>query len=127
MMAGTLHNLNHEAFAQHVAEGDKLVDAYDKVMGKRDRSQACKWRARPDISARIEQLLGASAQQAAISRKRLTQMFLEAYEKAVGHKQMSAAVGAASALAKMYGYNEPEEVDGALSLTVQTGVPNKDD
>jgi hypothetical protein len=53
---GVLTRPQHEKFAQLVASGSTIVDAYEKSGYPRNRSNACRLRLRERISARIDEL-----------------------------------------------------------------------
>lgn len=62
-----LKNPRHELFAQNVAKGMTQDEAYELSWSKSNRSWASKTRRRPDISARIDEILQAGASRAEIT------------------------------------------------------------
>ncbi len=67
---GVLSRPQHEAFAQLIANGSTIIDAYEKSGYPRNRSNASRLRLRERISARIDELVAqrtASAEREALS------------------------------------------------------------
>jgi phage terminase small subunit len=60
-MSGPLANPKHERFAQELAKGTKQFEAYAKVGYAGDATHASRLGARPDVQARVEEILGRAA------------------------------------------------------------------
>ena len=67
---GVLVNQKHETFAQLIAGGSTIVDAYEKSGYPLNRSNACRLRLHERITARIDELLAQKT--AATSLAQLT-------------------------------------------------------
>jgi hypothetical protein len=67
---GVLVNQKHEVFAQLIAGGSTIVDAYEMAGYPRNRSNACRLRLRDRVNARIDELLAQKT--AAVSLAQLT-------------------------------------------------------
>jgi hypothetical protein len=64
---GVLPRPQHEAFAQLIASGSTIVDAYEKAGYPRNRSNACRLRLRERISARIDELVAQKSAAASLA------------------------------------------------------------
>jgi hypothetical protein len=64
---GVLTRPQHEAFAQAIANGSTIIDAYVKSGYPRNRSNACRLRLRERISARIDELLAQKSAAASLA------------------------------------------------------------
>src|SRR5215475_13067374 len=64
---GMLTRPQHEAFAQLIASGSTIVDAYEKAGYPRNRSNACRLRLRERVSARIDELVAQKSAAASLA------------------------------------------------------------
>jgi hypothetical protein len=131
-----LKNPRHERFCQLVAGGMPGTRAYRKVAGARagkpenDDVHSHEWSRRPDVKARIQKLMAENAQRAQMTREELMAFYaavirtpanqvpagspvIQAYEQdGEGRVKLRLCdkVQAGAALARMCGYNEPEQL-----------------
>jgi hypothetical protein len=130
-----LKNPRHERFCQLVAVGMPGTRAYRKVAGARagkpenDDVHSHEWSRRPDVKARIQELMAENAQRAQMTREELMAFYaqvirtpadsvpagspiIQAYEETEhGHKvRLVDKAAAGAALAKMCGWDEPTKI-----------------
>jgi Terminase small subunit len=130
-----LKNPRHERFCQLVAGGMPGTRAYRKVAGARagkpenDDVHSHEWSRRPDVKARIQELMAGNAQRAQMTREELLAFYadvirtpadsvpsnsriIQAFEKTEHGRKIrlvdKAAAGAA--LAKMCGWDQPTKI-----------------
>lgn len=70
-MSGTMKNEGHERFAQELAKGTKQHEAYLKAGYRGNEAAACKAASRPDVRARVAEILGRAADRAEITVERV--------------------------------------------------------
>jgi hypothetical protein len=97
-----LDNARREKFAQEVASGKSLTDAYEAAGYKPNRKNA--QRLKTVVSARITELQAQGAERAVVTLESLIAEAGELQEKAAGHNQYSAAISALIAKAKLSGH-----------------------
>lgn len=66
-----LPNARRELFAQELAKGTPQAEAYEKAGYKRDKSNACTWAAKPEIVARVAELLKEAADKNGVTIERI--------------------------------------------------------
>ena len=66
-----LKNAQHERFAQNVAKGMQLLEAYTTVGYSASKANACKCRWRQDVAERIDELLKIAADEAGVTIKQV--------------------------------------------------------
>lgn len=125
---GALQNARHERFAQEVAAGKGLAEAY-ALAGYAGR-HASRLRRHPAVAARVAELQeavarrverreaakeGRSIDRIEISVERLTEMLVAVFEQSCALKQMGAAVSALEKLGKLHGLF----VDRSSNVTTQ--------
>jgi hypothetical protein len=107
-----LTKARHERFAQSIANGKDLADAYEEAGYKRNRGNASILSRKESIQNRVQSLLderaGAVTKKTAIeieyNRDRLLTMLQDAYDEAIhSEKGQSAAVSAVVAMARITG------------------------
>jgi len=100
-----LKNPKHERFAQLLAEGMTQVDAYEEAGYTRNDGNAAKTANRKDVQARVKEITGKGAEQAACTVASLIAEAEEARQAALqaSTPQCSAAVSATMAKAKISG------------------------
>lgn len=70
-MAGPLANARHELFAQEIVGGKTPLDAYVAAGFKPDAGNPSRLAARPEVKARIEDLLAGAAEKVEITKARV--------------------------------------------------------
>lgn len=98
-----LSNARYEKFAQELAAGKSQTEAYEAAGYKPDRGNATKLAARPEIQARVQQITAKSAVRAEVTLAGLIEEAAAIQKAATEAKQLSAAVGALTAKAKLAG------------------------
>jgi hypothetical protein len=110
-----LKNARHERFAQLVASGLKLVDAFAEVGMEGNRRHASALGQKKDISARVEWIKEQSAQGTILSRREA----LEVLCHVAKHGDSGGArVSAVAQAAKMEGWDKPEKVEAVLEVRI---------
>lgn len=66
-----LPHAKHELFAQLIAKGDFITDAHEKAGYKRHDSNASKLALKPEISARVAEIIGKAAKNVGITIERV--------------------------------------------------------
>jgi hypothetical protein len=147
-----LRNPKHERFAQEIANGRSLVDAYKAAGFKPDFRNAKRLRDRKDIGQRVDQILTDRERRATLSTERAIEkaaitkadvigMLIEDRALARANVQASAAIRAAELLGKELGMfinrteqGRPGEFDGLnreemeqhlVDELVAGGIPEK--
>jgi len=77
-----LSNTRRERFAQEIAKGKTLVEAYEVAGYEPHDSNACKLANHPEIQARVSELIGKAAIRAEISVAKFTEDLLRIAKKA---------------------------------------------
>lgn len=67
----TLGNARHERFAQNLAKGMTADEAYAEAGFRENRGNAARLKANESVAARVEELLAAAADKAAITKARV--------------------------------------------------------
>src|SRR5579875_4062721 len=66
-----LRNVRHERFVQELVKGRSVTDAYGAAGYVRDASHGYKLRRKPQVAARIDELLGRAAAKAEVTAERV--------------------------------------------------------
>lgn len=111
-----LKNPRHEKFALALAEGKSATDAYALAGYKPCRQNAHRMTTKDDIQARLAEILGAAAKASEVTIESLLSELEAARAKATDLDQLSAAVRAIEAKAK---------VSGLLVQKVEIGSANE--
>jgi hypothetical protein len=99
-----LPNPRHEKFAQGLAEGKTAINAYEMAGYKPDRGAASRLSANVSIQARVAELQGKAAESAIVTLEGLIQEAGELQVAGLKLNQISAAVAALTAKAKLAGF-----------------------
>jgi hypothetical protein len=99
-----LSNPRHEKFAQGLAQGKPAINAYELAGYKPDRGAASRLSANVSIQARVAELQGKAAESAIITLEGLIQEAGELQVAGLKLNQISAAVAALTAKAKLAGF-----------------------
>jgi hypothetical protein len=86
-----LDNARHERFAQFVAEGKTLDEAYQRAGYKPSRFNASHLADRQDVKCRIQQLTTELAEASNITKEKLVKMALDLHKASADNHQYSAA------------------------------------
>lgn len=113
-----LKNPRHEKFALALAEGKSATDAYALAGYQPCRQNAHRMTTKDDIQARLAEIQGAAAKASEVTIESLLSELEAARAKATDLDQLSAAVRAIEAKAK---------VSGLLVQKVQVGAPGSFD
>jgi hypothetical protein len=100
---GPLRNVKHERFAQELAEGKSMSEAYEKAGYKPNRSHASRLVAKGNIKGRVAELQDAAAAETQITIESLIEEAADIQERATKAGQFSAAIAALTAKAKLSG------------------------
>ena len=100
---GPLRNVKHERFAQEVAEGKSMSEAYEKAGYKPNRSHASRLVAKGNIKGRVAELQDAAAAETQVTVESLINEAADIQEHATKAGQYSAAIAALVAKAKLAG------------------------
>jgi hypothetical protein len=111
-----LKNPRHEKFALALAEGKSATDAYALAGYKPCRQNAHRMTTKDDIQVRLAEIQGAAAKASEVTIESLLSELEAARAKATDLDQLSAAVRAIEAKAK---------VSGLLVQKVEIGGPNE--
>jgi hypothetical protein len=103
-MMPILPNPRHEKFAQGLAQGKPAINAYEMAGYKPDRGAASRLSAKVSIQARVAELQGKSAERAVVTLDGLIQEAGELQVAGLKLNQISAAVAALTAKAKLAGF-----------------------
>ena len=98
-----LKNPRHEAFAQELAKGKTADEAYQAVGYRADRGHASRLAANGNICARLAELQAVGAEKAVVTIESLIAKAEAARVLAMENGQISAAVSALIAMAKLAG------------------------
>lgn len=99
-----LDNPRHERFAQELAQGHSITEAYERAGYAPHRQCAHRlWVTNENVKARVEELQAASVVNTSMTLERIAAQLMEDREEAKKHKQPSAMVQADRALARLYG------------------------
>jgi hypothetical protein len=99
-----LSNPRHEKFAQGLAQGKPAINAYELAGYKADRGAASRLSAKVSIQARVAELQGKAAESAIVTLEGLIQEAGELQVAGLKLNQISAAVAALTAKAKLAGF-----------------------
>jgi phage terminase small subunit len=99
-----ISNPRHEKFAQVLAEGKPAINAYEMAGYKPDRGAASRLSANVSIQARVAELQGKAAESAIVTLEGLIQEAAELQVAGLKLNQISAAVAALTAKAKLAGF-----------------------
>lgn len=144
-------NAKHEKFARLYAEGATAAAAYREVCGDKGgaRNSGYRWLQREDVKKRIEELEDETRDMLNLSKEELLDKLYEAIITPVGEIdefhplceevtynrdgskkiKMISKLGAIEKIARMAGYNEPDEVEvkgDALASLIATIRKKKD-
>jgi hypothetical protein len=98
-----LCNTKHERFARELAEGKSMSEAYEMVGYKRNRSHASRLVANGNIKGRVSELQDAAATETQVTIESLISEAAEIQQLATKAGQLSAAIAALIAKAKLAG------------------------
>jgi len=110
-----LRNPRHECFIRHLLEGKTAVDAFELAGFKRDDGNAARLRRNPKVEERLAELQAELAGQTKITVESLVAELEDARKRATDVKQLSAAIRAVEAKAKLSGLmveRQKIEIDG---------------
>jgi hypothetical protein len=99
----TFNNARHEKFAQELAKGKAAAEAYTTAGYRYDRGNAARLRANDNISRRVEELQAIGAARTVVTVERLISEAEEIRLAAMEKRQLSAAISAVIAKAKLAG------------------------
>jgi phage terminase small subunit len=112
-----LKNARHETFAQGLAKGMSVTDAYAAAGYKGDRKAASNLWTNVDIKERVTELQSKAVKKVEITVDSLAQELEEARAIALAEKQSSAAVSATMGKAKLFGLGvEKRHLSGTLQV-----------
>ena len=102
MSLGRLRNIRHELFCQLIVGGCPRDEAYTKAgfKAKDGKRGATLLFAKPEIKKRVDDLLGASASRAEISRKQILERIMDDWDTSRTLGQMSSCLKAAELMGK---------------------------
>jgi phage terminase small subunit len=109
-----LPNARRELFAQELAKGTPQAEAYEKAGYKRHKSNACTWAAKPDIAARVQELLQEAADKNGVTIEKIVAELAK-----IGFSDIRKAVRWKSPLIK-----EEDNPDGGDALVIKSIVTN---
>ncbi|WP_457299126.1 terminase small subunit [Phyllobacterium sp. P5_D12] len=116
-----LKNARHEKFAQAVAKGTSVTEAYTKAEYKGDRKAASNLWTNVDIKKRVEEIQSKTAKKVEVTVDSLTAELEEARALALKEKQSSAAVSATMGKAKLFGLgSENRKISGTIQVVTIT-------
>lgn len=116
-----LKNARHEKFAQGMAKGKTLTDAYAAAGYKGDRRAASNLWTNVDIKERVSELQQKTVKKVEITVDSLALELEEARALALKEKQSSAAVSATMGKAKLFGLGvENRRLSGTLQIVTIT-------
>jgi hypothetical protein len=98
-----LRNTKHERFAQELAEGRSMSEAYQMAGYRPNRSHASRLVAKGNIRGRVAELQDAAAAETQITVQSLIEEAADIQERATKAGQYSAAIAALIAKAKLAG------------------------
>jgi hypothetical protein len=98
-----LRNTKHEHFAQELAEGKSMIEAYKTAGYKPNRSHASRLVAKGNIKGRVAELQDAAAAETQITIESLINEAADIQKRATKAGQHSAAIAALIAKAKLAG------------------------
>jgi hypothetical protein len=98
-----LRNTKHERFAQELAEGKSMSEAYEMAGYKRNRSHASRLVANGNIKGRVAELQDAAATETQVTIESLIKEAANIQQLATEAGQHSAAIAALIAKAKLAG------------------------
>jgi phage terminase small subunit len=104
-MSGPLKNPRHEAFIQHLLQGKNATDAYAAAgfMPDGNGANASRLNRNPKVAARLAELQAGIAAETVVTVKGLINELEDARKRATDLKQLSAAIKAIEAKAKLSG------------------------
>lgn len=102
-MAGPLKTKGRETFAQELAKGTPQAEAYAKAGFRGGKTAAANMAARPDVKARVAELLQRAANRAEVTVADIARQLDEDRDFARDLKAPSAAVQASMGKAKVLG------------------------
>ncbi len=112
-----LKNARHETFAQGLAKGMSVTDAYAAAGYKGDRKAASNLWTNVDIKERVTELQSKAVKKVEITVDSLAQELEEARAIALAEKQSSAAVSATMGKAKLFGLGvENRRMSGTIQI-----------
>jgi hypothetical protein len=98
-----LRNPKHEAFVRHMLEGKDITTAFELAGFNRDSGNANRLFRNPKVQARLRELQDEIATKVPITVEGLLAELEDARKQATGLKQLSAAIKAIEAKAKLSG------------------------
>ncbi len=112
-----LKNARHEKFAQALAKGKTVTDAYTAAGYKGDRRAASNLWTNVDIKERVTELQSKTVKKVEITADSLAAELEEARALALTEKQSSAAVSATMGKAKLFGLGvENRRMSGTIQI-----------
>ncbi len=112
-----LKNARHETFAQGLAKGMSVTDAYAAAGYRGDRKAASNLWTNVDIKERVTELQSKAVKKVEITVDSLAQELEEARAIALAEKQSSAAVSATMGKAKLFGLGvENRRMSGTIQI-----------
>jgi hypothetical protein len=100
---GPLRNIKHERFAQELAEGKSMNEAYEAAAYKPSRPHASRLATNGNIRGRVLELQNAAAAKVEVTLESLIEEAAVIQERATKAGQYPAAIGALVAKAKLAG------------------------
>src|ERR1700722_8233448 len=100
---GLLRNIKHERFAQELAEGKSMNEAYEAAGYKPSRPHASRLATNGNIRGRVAELQDAAAAETQVTVESLINEAADIQERATKAGQYSAAIAALIAKAKLAG------------------------
>ena len=100
---GHLRNTKHERFAQELAKGKSMNEAYEAAGYKPSRPHASRLATNGNIRGRVAELQDAAAAETQITVQSLIEEAADIQERATNAGQYSAAIAALLAKAKLAG------------------------
>jgi len=98
-----LRNSKHERFAQELAEGNSISEAYKVAGYKPNRSHASRLVAKGNIKGRVAELQDAAAAETQVTVESLINEAADIQRRATKARQYSAAIAALIAKSKLAG------------------------
>ncbi len=126
---GPLSNARHERFAQALAQGKTNVEAHEIAGFKPNDGNASKLASRPEVQARVKEITGKGADRAAVTIESLIREAGELQDAAKAEGQISAAVAALTAKAKLAGLwiERGEHQNTNVNYAVSDEPPTEED
>lgn len=88
-----LPNPRQEKFAQELAKGASVSDAYEKAGFKRHRQNASRLMSNDDVRARVDELTAAAAEKAVLTKAWVIERLMTNAERALQHEAVKDSEG----------------------------------